>query len=402
MSLDSRWLALVRDTTSKNPDKWVTLSELDNYLNEDETERIIRVEEKVFTAAEPDGSSLEERIATLDDSETGKVAVLESVIGTPSFEATISEEVSDILSQIPSSVDRLLTPPGFNATPTYAYARLVSGETGPTEGDTVTVNDVTYTFVDALTTVPSEVPGEVLIATLPESSLANLAAAVNGAEGKSITYANGTEQPDNIAATVDPTTPFIEFTTDIPGSAGNSIDVDFSGDDFDWDGAVSSKLIGGMDVTTAVNGRMVLGTNGMLYISDGASGALVSNWKKIPLWAWSSYVTGDGLSTRIDKAINASPHAIVIIDNADADADYVLDDISQTVVIVDNNAKNIELPASTGSGIEIRITNKSSNSYGVVVSDSSSDVIDAEGNISLAQYASCILVDVSPGMWAQF
>ena len=363
---------------------------------------LVKIWEDVYPKSEPDGTSLEERMAILDDSETGKVVALEGVVGTPSFEATISEEVSSILSQIPSSVDRLLTPPGFNATPTYAYASLVSGEVGPIEGDTVTVNNVEYTFVDALTTDPSAVPGEVVIAVLPENSLANLAAAVNGSEGEGSTYATGTAQPDNITATVDPATPSITFTTDIPGYAGNSIGVDFSGEDFDWDGYVSSKLIGGADVTTAVNGTMVLGTNGMLYISDGASGALVSNWKKIPLWAWSSYITGDDLSTRIDKAVSASPHAIVTINDDDADAAYVLDDISQTVVIIDNNEQDIELPASTGSGIEIRITNKCSDSHDVVVSDSSGDVIDADGAISLAQYASCILVDVSEGMWAQF
>jgi hypothetical protein len=300
----------IRDLIYEEDDS--DLSEIIQYVGDYSTPKgtdiatdLAKIWEDVYPKSEPDGSSLEERMAILDDSETGKVVALEGVVGTPSFEATISEEVSSILSQIPSSVDRLLTPPGFNATPTYAYARLVSGETGPTEGDTVTVNDIDYTFVDALTTDPSAVPGEVVIAILPKNSLANLAAAVNGSEGEGSTYATGTAQPDNITATVAPATPSITFTTDIPGDAGNNIGVDFSGDDFDWDGDVLFSLIGGADVTTAINGTMVLGTNGMLYISDGPSGGLVSNWKKIPLWAWSSYITGDDLSTRIDKTITA-------------------------------------------------------------------------------------------------
>jgi hypothetical protein len=104
MSLDSRWLVLVRDTTSKNPDKWVTLSELDSYLNEDETERIIRVEEMVFAADEPDGSSLEERMDALDDTETGVVPVLMER-SEVAYVATTQQGVTAKLSAVAAGVD---------------------------------------------------------------------------------------------------------------------------------------------------------------------------------------------------------------------------------------------------------------------------------------------------------
>ena len=40
MSLDTRWLVLVKDTTGRNPDKWVTLAELDSYINTEENAKI--------------------------------------------------------------------------------------------------------------------------------------------------------------------------------------------------------------------------------------------------------------------------------------------------------------------------------------------------------------------------
>ena len=40
MSLDTRWLILVKDTTGRNPDKWVTLAELDSYINTEENAKL--------------------------------------------------------------------------------------------------------------------------------------------------------------------------------------------------------------------------------------------------------------------------------------------------------------------------------------------------------------------------
>jgi hypothetical protein len=94
--------------------------------------------------------------------------------------------------------------------------------------------------------------------------------------------------------------------------------------------------------------------------------------------------------------------AITIIDDNSASTAVVLDAVSQTVVVLDNNEKNIELPEATGSGIEIRIQNRNAADHDVVVSDSSGDVIDADGTITLAQYASCVLVDIANGVWSQF
>jgi hypothetical protein len=129
MSLDSRWHVLVRDATSKNPDKWVTLSELDSYLNEDETERIIRVEEMVFAAAEPDGSSLEERMDALDDTETGAVPVLMERADAVDQQLFETQGMADKLAAIELRKDgaveilenKIIVNPQINEAPVRAY-----------------------------------------------------------------------------------------------------------------------------------------------------------------------------------------------------------------------------------------------------------------------------------------
>lgn len=113
MSLDSRWLVLVRDTTSKNPDKWVTLSELDSYLNEDETGRIIRIEEKVFPKPEPDGSSLQERVDATD-------ATLSSPLVASKMAAIDALEDEAYETQL----NKRLVSPIINDTVTYATLTL--------------------------------------------------------------------------------------------------------------------------------------------------------------------------------------------------------------------------------------------------------------------------------------
>ena len=137
-------------------------------------------------------------------------------------------------------------------------------------------------------------------------------------------------------------------------------------------------ITGGMDITIGEAGAL-RHFGGVLYFTPTESTVSTSNWRRVVL---------DWPTT-------------IIVNDASASAALVLAAASQTVVVLDNNEKNIELPEATGSGIEIRIQNRNSADHDVVVSDSSGDVIDADGTITLAQYASCVLVDVAAGVWAQ-
>jgi len=73
----------------------------------------------------------------------------------------------------------------------------VSFSAAPTDGDTITVNGVTYTFRTALT--PST-PAELLIGADAEDSADALADAINGAEGVGTRYTAGTPRPEIVTA----------------------------------------------------------------------------------------------------------------------------------------------------------------------------------------------------------
>lgn len=140
----------------------------------------------------------------------------------------------------------------------------------------------------------------------------------------------------------------------------------------------TGTITGGNDITIGEAGAL-RHFGGVLYFTPTESTVSTSNWRRVVLY-WPT---------------------TIIVNDASASAALVLAAASQTVVVLDNNEKNIELPEATGSGIEIRIQNRNSADHDIVVSDGSGDVIDADGSITLAQYASCVLVDVAAGIWAQ-
>ena len=107
-------------------------------------------------------------------------------------------------------------------------------------GEVVTIGDVTYTFRTSLTEGGD--PNDVLLGTggsALEDSLSNLAAAINGAAGEGTAYGNGTEEHPDVDATSDATT--LTVTAKVAGEAGNAIVVTSdasNGDDFDEDGTL--------------------------------------------------------------------------------------------------------------------------------------------------------------------
>lgn len=129
MSLDSRWLLRVKDTTSKNPDKWVTLKTLDNYINTDENERIRLAEEAIFPADDPDGTSLQERMDALDDTETGAVPALTARADIVDQQLFETQGMADKLAAMELRKDEVveilenknIVNPQINETPVRAY-----------------------------------------------------------------------------------------------------------------------------------------------------------------------------------------------------------------------------------------------------------------------------------------
>lgn len=136
-------------------------------------------------------------------------------------------------------------------------------------GDTVTIGDVTYTFVDALSN--PAVPYEVLVGEDDSGSLDNLIAAINGAAGEGTAYGTGTEaHPLVSAAAGDGDT--MDVTAKAIGDAGNSIEVSASLTSGDWG---SETLEGGADPVpyeVAISGSASGSLDNLIAAINGAAG----------------------------------------------------------------------------------------------------------------------------------
>lgn len=89
----------------------------------------------------------------------------------------------------------------------------------------VTVRDVTYTFVDALSEDEAEaIPNQVLFGADSAAALDNLKLAVNGGATEGTNYSTGTEQPDDVLATTNTDTAQT-FEAQTLGEPGNEYEV---------------------------------------------------------------------------------------------------------------------------------------------------------------------------------
>ena len=139
------------------------------------------------------------------------------------------------------------------ATPTTTGGQDLNGVAQA--NDTVKVGNQTYTFVASLAGNPPA--NSVLLGANETSSLANLAAAVNGASGAGVTYSANTAK--NASATATAGQFSIVFTAITPGVGGNNLasvssvttDNTFGGATFSG-GAVTNDLLTQSDATAAL------------------------------------------------------------------------------------------------------------------------------------------------------
>lgn len=82
---------------------------------------------------------------------------------------------------------------------------LTSDATAPSDGDTVVIGSVTYTYKTTLSTGPA-VPYEVLIGVSAAVALDNLKSAINGTAGAGTTYGTGTVAHPDVEATTNSNT----------------------------------------------------------------------------------------------------------------------------------------------------------------------------------------------------
>ena len=148
-----------------------------------------------------------------------------------------------------------------------------------TDGDVVTVNDITYTFKTTLSD-PAE-PNEVLIGENEDASVTNLAAAINGDGTEGTNYSTGTEQPTDVTAVASIANDTVTCTAKTAGVAGNAYPKAATGDKLDWDGEGKTFTLGTNGTVGAAGALRYSDTE--LYVSVGESTTAVSNWKSITL-----------------------------------------------------------------------------------------------------------------------
>lgn len=152
----------------------------------------------------------------------------------------------------------------------------------PTAGETVTLGATTYTFVSSASGLTTA--NTVLIGSSVESTLANLAAAINGSssatQGAGLTYGTGTAPNASVTATGSTATTLSLQAID-SGTAANTTTTAT-----DWTGAAfgSGDLAGGTDAGTFSDSITV-------YDSLGTSHVLTFNFTKSSAGDWSYNIT---------------------------------------------------------------------------------------------------------------
>lgn len=110
---------------------------------------------------------------------------------------------------------------------TAASGTLTSDATAPSDGDTVTIGSVVYTYRTALSAGPT-VPYEVLIGVSAAVALDNLKSAIEGTAGEGTTYSTGTDAHPLATATTNTATTQVVEARSIGGAGGSIVTTESS------------------------------------------------------------------------------------------------------------------------------------------------------------------------------
>jgi hypothetical protein len=191
-----------------------------------------------------------------------------------------SEEATDITALAAVAPEYTVTFAASKA----ASAVLTSDTTAVTNGSKVTVNDVTYTFVTALTTDPATVPNEVLIGANSDESLTNLKLAINGEATEGTNYSTDTDQPTDVTAAVDTEANTVTVTATTKGVGGNAYPKANDDAHLDWDGT-GAVFTGGVDGQVGATGKIVFTASAVYCCTDGTKCVITDSdgWKSAAL-----------------------------------------------------------------------------------------------------------------------
>lgn len=156
-----------------------------------------------------------------------------------------------------------------------ASSTITSDATAPSDGDTVTIGSIVYTFKTTLT--PSAY--QVLINTTAAAALINLKKAINATGVANTDYGTGTlVHPTVSAGAIAATTLVVTALT--KGTAGNSIATTETSSHLSW---TSTVLAGGIAGTVSAEAGRLVYDGTYLYVTVAANTATDANWRRISL-----------------------------------------------------------------------------------------------------------------------
>lgn len=201
-----------------------------------------------------------------------------------------------------------------------ATGTLTSNNTNVTAGDTVTVDDKTYTFV----AVPAE-EGDVDIGSDADGSLLNLIRAINHSGTPDTDYVCALPHP-TVTAAASVTSHAFAITARVPGTAGNAIAITKSAATLFWGG---TTLASGTDVLDTIATDVPVYINRTLTAGDVTRGFVEVDTGLTNLTTkFAVRITRSGVKVLHDGTMTVKASSIVLIEN-NGDVDFQAGDVLQ-------------------------------------------------------------------------
>lgn len=168
-----------------------------------------------------------------------------------------------------------LTKEGTPVNAVAASATLTTDNTNVTDGKTVTIGSVVYRFKDTMAAI-----NDIKIGADADTTLGNLVAAINGAEGAGTKYYTGTAAHTLVSAAAVANHATV-ITAKTKGTAGNAIAKATNEAHLDWDGT-GAVFTGGVNGTVGT-ANAVCTDGSYLYVCIAANTIADANWRRVSL-----------------------------------------------------------------------------------------------------------------------
>lgn len=302
-------------------------------------ELVIRGNAVGLTASSyPNDSKFEQKILWLEKRATAQTGTISTTTLTSSATATDDGGTLTIGSAAQGGVtytNKTALTEAY-ATSTYTNASIA------VEGETVTLDGVTYTYYDAISAT-AEQPYAVLVGANPTASLANLALAIDKGATAGTNYGLGTVAHPRVSSTSSDATTLV-VTADKLGLIGNTY-LTSENAAGSWTG---SALAGGLDsvANEVLIGSTANGSAQLVNLKAAINGAA---------GAGTTYSTATAAHPLVEASTIAATTLVITsrnfsILNADIDTTDVAAELSFTTTDLTSGVSKVITPATTTTG----------------------------------------------------